>query len=54
MKCARLCEPHITGAGSGLGAAVARMVVKQQGKAMLLDVNEEAIAALARELGSRP
>ncbi|ACC74036.1 3-hydroxyacyl-CoA dehydrogenase [Paraburkholderia phymatum] len=41
----------ITGAGSGLGAAVARMVVKQQGKAMLLDVNEEAIVALARELG---
>ncbi|WP_028216550.1 3-hydroxyacyl-CoA dehydrogenase [Paraburkholderia oxyphila] len=41
----------ITGAGSGLGAAVARMVVAQQGKAVLLDVNAEAGAALARELG---
>ena len=42
----------ITGAGSGLGAAVARMVVAQQGKAVLLDVNAEAGAALARELGA--
>ncbi|WP_321931726.1 3-hydroxyacyl-CoA dehydrogenase [Paraburkholderia guartelaensis] len=42
----------ITGAGSGLGAAVARMVVAQQGKAVLLDVNAEAGAALARELGT--
>jgi len=41
----------ITGAGSGLGAAVARMVVAHHGKAMLLDVNAEAVAALARELG---
>lgn len=32
----------ITGAGSGLGAAVARMVVAEGGKAVLLDVNEEA------------
>ncbi|HDR8983413.1 3-hydroxyacyl-CoA dehydrogenase [Burkholderia vietnamiensis] len=42
----------ITGAGSGLGAAVARMVVEQGGKAMLLDVNDEAGASLARELGA--
>jgi NAD(P)-dependent dehydrogenase (short-subunit alcohol dehydrogenase family) len=42
----------ITGAGSGLGAAVARMVVEQGGKAMLLDVNAEAVAARARELGA--
>ena len=42
----------ITGAGSGLGAAVARMVAAQHGKAMLLDVNAEAGAALARELGA--
>jgi NAD(P)-dependent dehydrogenase (short-subunit alcohol dehydrogenase family) len=42
----------ITGAGSGLGAAVARMVVEQHGKAMLLDVNAEAAADLARELGA--
>ncbi|HDR9020233.1 TPA: 3-hydroxyacyl-CoA dehydrogenase [Burkholderia vietnamiensis] len=42
----------ITGAGSGLGAAVARMVIEQGGKAMLLDVNDEAGASLARELGA--
>lgn len=42
----------ITGASSGLGAAVARMVVAQQGKAVLVDVNAEAGAALARELGA--
>ncbi|KWO45419.1 3-hydroxy-2-methylbutyryl-CoA dehydrogenase [Burkholderia sp. MSMB1459WGS] len=41
----------ITGAGSGLGAAVARMVAAQGGKAVLLDVNEEAGASLANELG---
>ena len=38
----------ITGAGSGLGAAVARMVVAEGGKAVLLDVNEEAGAGLAQ------
>ncbi|HHL4082031.1 3-hydroxyacyl-CoA dehydrogenase [Burkholderia sp. A2] len=42
----------ITGAGSGLGAAVARMVVAQGGKAVLLDVNDEAGARLASELGA--
>ncbi|MBR8323668.1 MULTISPECIES: 3-hydroxyacyl-CoA dehydrogenase [Burkholderia cepacia complex] len=42
----------ITGAGSGLGAAVARMVVAQGGKAVLLDVNDEAGAGLANELGA--
>ncbi len=42
----------ITGAGSGLGAAVARMVVEGDGKAVLLDVNAEAGAALAAELGA--
>ncbi|KVV57788.1 3-hydroxy-2-methylbutyryl-CoA dehydrogenase [Burkholderia cepacia] len=41
----------ITGAGSGLGAAVARMVVAGGGKAVLLDVNEEAGAGLAHALG---
>ncbi|WP_126221054.1 3-hydroxyacyl-CoA dehydrogenase [Burkholderia vietnamiensis] len=46
------CVFMITGAGSGLGAAVARMVVEQGGKAMLLDVNDEAGASLARELGA--
>jgi NAD(P)-dependent dehydrogenase (short-subunit alcohol dehydrogenase family) len=42
----------ITGAASGLGAAVARMVVAQEGRAMLLDLNAEAGSALARELGA--
>ncbi len=42
----------ITGAGSGLGAAVARMVVAEGGKAMLLDVNGDAGGALAEELGA--
>jgi len=42
----------ITGAGSGLGAAVTRMVVAEGGKAMLLDVNGEAGGALAEELGA--
>lgn len=42
----------ITGAGSGLGAAVARMVVEAGGKAMLLDVNGDAGGSLAHELGA--
>jgi len=41
----------ITGAGSGLGAAVAQMVVSGGGRAVLLDVNAEAGAASAAELG---
>lgn len=42
----------VTGAGSGLGEAVARMIVEQHGKAMLLDVNADAVASLARDLGT--
>jgi len=42
----------ITGAGSGLGAAVARMVVGAGGKAVLLDVNDDAGTNLANELGA--
>lgn len=42
----------ITGAGSGLGAAVARMVVAAGAKAVLLDVNAEAGQAVADELGA--
>ncbi len=42
----------ITGAGSGLGAAVARMAVKGGARAVLLDVNAEAGQALADELGA--
>ncbi|RQR59159.1 3-hydroxyacyl-CoA dehydrogenase [Burkholderia sp. Bp9126] len=42
----------VTGAGSGLGAAVARMVVAQGGRVLLADVNADAVAGVARELGA--
>ncbi|KVH80551.1 3-hydroxy-2-methylbutyryl-CoA dehydrogenase [Burkholderia ubonensis] len=42
----------VTGAGSGLGAAVARMVVEHGGRAMLVDVNGDAATGVARELGA--
>jgi len=41
----------VTGAGSGLGAATARMLVEQGGKVLLADVNE-AGASFAAELGA--
>ncbi|ABC22308.1 SDR family NAD(P)-dependent oxidoreductase [Rhodospirillum rubrum] len=41
----------ITGGGSGLGAATARMVVEGGGKAVLVDVDEARGAALAGDLG---
>ena len=41
----------ITGAGSGLGAAVARMAVDSGAKAVLVDVNQPAGEALSHELG---
>ncbi|MDQ7260816.1 SDR family NAD(P)-dependent oxidoreductase [Paracoccus sp. PS-1] len=41
----------VTGAGSGLGAAVARMAAGAGARAVLLDVNAEAGAAMAAELG---
>jgi NAD(P)-dependent dehydrogenase (short-subunit alcohol dehydrogenase family) len=42
----------VTGGGSGLGAATARMIVAGGGKVVLADVNQEAGAALASELGA--
>ncbi|WP_199261147.1 SDR family NAD(P)-dependent oxidoreductase [Paracoccus binzhouensis] len=42
----------VTGAGSGLGAAVARMAVGAGARAVLLDVNAEAGAAVGAELGA--
>ncbi|AUH64815.1 SDR family NAD(P)-dependent oxidoreductase [Paracoccus zhejiangensis] len=42
----------ITGAGSGLGAAVARMAVAGGGKVVALDVNAAAGDALVSELGA--
>lgn len=42
----------VTGAGSGLGNAVARMVVENGGKVVLLDINAEAGEATAVDLGA--
>ena len=42
----------VTGGGSGLGAATARMIVAKGGKVVLADVNADAGAALAAELGA--
>jgi NAD(P)-dependent dehydrogenase (short-subunit alcohol dehydrogenase family) len=41
----------VTGAGSGLGAAVARMLVGEGARVVIVDVNAEAGAAVAAELG---
>ena len=41
----------ISGGASGLGAATARMVVANGGKVVLIDMNRDAGAALASELG---
>ena len=43
----------VTGAGSGLGAGVADMAVDAGAKAMLLDVNEAGLEAVATKLGSQ-
>ena len=42
----------ITGGGSGLGAASARMLVEGGGRVVLVDVDQERAEALAQELGS--
>ena len=42
----------VTGGGSGLGAACARRIVAEGGKAVIADIDEPAAAALARELGA--
>lgn len=41
----------VTGGGSGLGAAVAQMIVEAGGKTALLDINQAAGAAKAAQLG---
>ncbi|GAB2783682.1 SDR family NAD(P)-dependent oxidoreductase [Halomonas shantousis] len=41
----------VTGAGSGLGAATARMLVEAGGRVILVDINAETAEALAAELG---
>ena len=42
----------VTGGGSGLGAATARMIVARGGQVVLADVNAEAGEAVAAELGA--
>ena len=42
----------VTGGGSGLGAATARMLVEAGGRVVLADVNREAGEATAAELGA--
>ena len=42
----------ITGSGSGLGAATARLLVAAGGKVLLADVDSASGEALAAELGS--
>jgi NAD(P)-dependent dehydrogenase (short-subunit alcohol dehydrogenase family) len=42
----------VTGGASGLGAAAARMIVEEGGHVVLVDVNEDAGQALAKDLGS--
>lgn len=41
----------VTGSGSGLGAAVARMVVEGGGRVVLMDLHDDALGAIAQELG---
>ncbi len=41
----------VTGGGSGLGAAVARMVVDNGGRVVIVDINADAGTAMAAELG---
>ncbi|MFG1378958.1 3-hydroxyacyl-CoA dehydrogenase [Xanthobacter autotrophicus] len=43
----------VTGAGSGLGAAVARMLVGEGARVVIVDINAEAGSAVAAELGDK-
>jgi len=42
----------VTGAGSGIGAATARLLARHGAKVHVADINAEASAAVAREIGS--
>ncbi len=41
----------VSGGASGLGAATAQMLIAAGAKVMLVDLNADAVAAKARELG---
>ncbi|MDI4667064.1 3-hydroxyacyl-CoA dehydrogenase [Xanthobacter autotrophicus] len=43
----------VTGAGSGLGAAVSRMLVGEGARVVIVDINAEAGGAVAAELGDK-
>lgn len=43
----------ITGAASGLGAAIARKFVAEGGEVFLTDINETGVAGVANELGAK-
>lgn len=45
------CKAIITGGASGLGEATARNIIRQGGKAAILDLSEERGKALVEELG---
>jgi NAD(P)-dependent dehydrogenase (short-subunit alcohol dehydrogenase family) len=42
----------VTGAASGLGAAVARLIAQQGGSVLIADINREAGESIAQELGA--
>lgn len=41
----------VTGGGSGLGAATARLLASKGAKVAVLDVNQDGVAAVAKEIG---
>ena len=43
----------VTGGASGLGRATARMIIAQQGKVLIADVNEELGEQAAEELSTK-